>query len=175
MRTHVVVGALGALGFLFGCAHQPEVKPTAAAKPAPVAQPAPVAAPAPGPAVKTATEAALPPLDAIHFDFDKSVIHAEDFGTLNAIGSFLVANLDRVITIAGHCDERGTVEYNIALGDRRAQSAKDFLVRLGVAAERIKTISYGEERPVDPGHDETAWVKNRRDEFQLGLKERAQK
>ena len=70
-----------------------------------------------------------------------------------------------VITIEGHCDERGTTEYNLALGERRANAAKDYLVRLGVDASRVSIISYGEERPVDPGHDESAWSKNRRAAF----------
>ena len=69
------------------------------------------------------------------------------------------------MTIGGHCDERGTNEYNLALGERRAESAKNFLVSLGVNASRLKTISYGEEKPVDTGHDEAAWSKNRRAHF----------
>lgn len=74
-------------------------------------------------------------------------------------------NADANIRIEGHCDERGTSEYNLALGDRRANSAKKYLVDLGISAERLSTISYGEEKPADPGHNEAAWAKNRRDEI----------
>lgn len=141
------------------------------AQPTPVAQaappPAPVEAPPPAPAE------ARPDLAAIHFDFDKSEIRSDDQARLAGIGEYLGAHDDRQITIAGYCDERGTVEYNIALGDRRAASARDYLLRLGVDGTRIRTISYGSSNPVDPGHDETAWSQNRRDEFQLKLKERA--
>jgi len=80
----------------------------------------------------------------------------------------LLRRLPRVsIMIEGHCDERGTEEYNLGLGDKRANSARDYLVSLGVSATRIKTISYGEERPFDPAHTEEAWAKNRRAHFVL--------
>ena len=72
-----------------------------------------------------------------------------------------------IIKIEGHCDERGTVEYNLGLGDRRAMSVKNYLIDLGISADRIETISYGKERPVDPGHNEDAWAKNRRAEFRV--------
>ena len=74
---------------------------------------------------------------------------------------------DVVIKIEGHCDERGTVEYNLSLGQKRAQATQDYLTGLGIAASRISTISYGKERPVDPGHTEAAWAKNRRCEFRI--------
>jgi len=74
-------------------------------------------------------------------------------------------NIQRKITIEGQCDERGTEEYNIALGERRANSAKRYLINLGVSTDQLSTISYGEERPADPGHSEEAWAKNRRSEF----------
>src|SRR5262249_19769396 len=117
---------------------------------------------------------ASPALDPIHFDFDKSIIHAEDQAILVGIGDYMVKVLAVKLVVTGNTDERGTVEYNIALGDRRASAARDYLVRLGVDAARIKTISYGEEKPVDAGHDEAAWAKNRRDEFQLKDGQRAQ-
>ena len=75
-----------------------------------------------------------------------------------------------VVTIEGHCDERGTAEYNLALGDRRALAARNYLVTLGIAADRLRTVSYGKEFPFDPGHDETAWLKNRRAHFVLTSK-----
>ena len=72
-----------------------------------------------------------------------------------------------VITIEGHCDERGTAEYNLALGDRRAMAAKNYLVTLGIPADRVRTVSYGSEFPFDPGHEEKAWLQNRRAHFML--------
>ena len=80
---------------------------------------------------------------------------------------FVKDNPNVRIRIEGNCDERGTNEYNLALGERRAESAKNFLLSLGISPDRIETISYGEERPVDPGHNDEAWAKNRNDQFTL--------
>lgn len=105
---------------------------------------------------------------AIHFDFDKSDIRAgEDRERLQNKAVILQEFSSISVTIEGHCDERGTNEYNMALGSRRANSAKEYLKVLGVDPSRIDTVSYGEERPVDPGHTESAWAKNRRDEFMV--------
>jgi peptidoglycan-associated lipoprotein len=104
-------------------------------------------------------------LNDIHFDFDKSNIRPEDGKILSDHAAFLSKNKNVKIVIEGNCDERGTAKYNLALGDRRAKAAKKYLVNAGVASKRIKTISYGKERPLDPGHDEDAWAKNRRDHF----------
>ncbi|MBW2018647.1 MAG: peptidoglycan-associated lipoprotein Pal [Deltaproteobacteria bacterium] len=101
----------------------------------------------------------------IHFEFDKSRLLPEAKEILRHKAKWLMAHPDISVIIEGHCDERGTNEYNMALGDRRAQSAKSFLVDLGIARERLTTISYGEERPVDPRHNEEAWAKNRRAHF----------
>ncbi|HEY2377517.1 MAG TPA: peptidoglycan-associated lipoprotein Pal [Gemmatimonadaceae bacterium] len=103
----------------------------------------------------------------IHFDFDKSDLRDDSRATLDAKVPVLAANPDVTIRIAGHTDERGSVEYNIALGQRRAAAAKRYLTERGVAATRIETISYGEGRPVSDGHDESAWAQNRRDEFEI--------
>ena len=103
----------------------------------------------------------------IHFDYDKSFIREEDKPTLRAVADYLMANPKASILIEGHCDERGTAEYNIALGERRAESAKSYLVSLGVKPGDLPTVSFGEEKPLDPGHDETAWAKNRRAHFVL--------
>ncbi|PYP95126.1 MAG: peptidoglycan-associated lipoprotein Pal [Gemmatimonadetes bacterium] len=103
----------------------------------------------------------------IQFDFDKSKIMTGDVAVLDQKVAILTANPDIKIRVAGHCDERGSAEYNIALGNRRAATAKQYLVKHGIDAGRIATISYGEERPLDPGHDEAAWAKNRRDEFEI--------
>lgn len=101
----------------------------------------------------------------IHFEFDKSRLLPEAKEILGRKAEWLGAHPDVSVIIEGHCDERGTNEYNMALGDRRAGSAKSFLVDMGVAQGRLTTISYGEERPVDPGHNEEAWAKNRRAHF----------
>ncbi len=104
-------------------------------------------------------------LKRIHFDFDKYNIRHEDAEILEKNAAVLKKFPTVKIQIEGHCDERGTNEYNLALGERRASSAKKYLVSLGIDEKRISTISYGEERPLDPGHNEGAWTKNRRAEF----------
>jgi peptidoglycan-associated lipoprotein len=101
----------------------------------------------------------------IYFEFDKSTLTPAAQDNLMRKAEWLRENPDTMVTIGGHCDDRGTNEYNLALGDRRAESAKAFLVDLGIDASRLTTISYGEERPVDPRNNEEAWAKNRRDHF----------
>ena len=105
------------------------------------------------------------PMLPIYFDFDKYVIRPDQKKRLIANAEFLKKNPRLIVRIEGNCDERGTNEYNMALGERRAMSAKKYLVDLGIAADRIRTISYGEERPLNHGHDEHAWSQNRRDDF----------
>jgi len=104
-------------------------------------------------------------LKDIQFDFDKYNIKPEGANTLEENARWLLANPTVHILIEGHCDERGTNEYNIALGERRSRSVSAFLAALGVSPERIKNISYGEEMSLDPGHNEIAWAKNRRAHF----------
>ncbi len=101
----------------------------------------------------------------IYFNFDDSSLIPEAQEILQMKAKYLSQNPDLSIIIEGHCDERGTNDYNIALGDRRAGSVKSFLMDLGIEASRMRTISYGEEKPLDPGHDESAWSKNRRAHF----------
>ncbi|MEE9496372.1 MAG: peptidoglycan-associated lipoprotein Pal [Desulfobacterales bacterium] len=101
----------------------------------------------------------------IYFEFDKSTLTPAAQDSLLRKAEWLRENPAATVTIEGHCDERGTNEYNLALGDRRAESAKAFLIDLGIDPSRLTTISYGEERPVDPRHMEEAWAKNRRDHF----------
>ena len=101
----------------------------------------------------------------IHFEFDKSRLLPEAKEILRQKAKWLRAHPDVSVVVEGHCDERGTNEYNMALGDRRAQSAKTFLMDMGIASGRLTTISYGEEKPLDPRHDEEAWAKNRRTHF----------
>ena len=104
-------------------------------------------------------------LKDIHFDFDKYDIRPADVDALRENAALLTQNITVKIQIEGHCDERGTIEYNLALGLRRANSAKNYLISLGIKADRISTISYGKEKPLDPSHHEEAWAKNRRDHF----------
>jgi peptidoglycan-associated lipoprotein len=101
----------------------------------------------------------------IYFAFDRSDLSPAAQAVLKKKAAYLQANSDISVFIEGHCDERGTPEYNMALGDRRAESAKSFMVNMGIAPQRMTTISYGEERPVDTGHNEEAWAKNRRAHF----------
>lgn len=105
--------------------------------------------------------------EAIYFDFDKSFIRLEYRPVLQEKAAFLKDYPDMRVRIEGNCDERGTNEYNLALGDRRGSSSKNFFISLGIAADRIETISYGEERPRGLGHDEASWSQNRRDDFVL--------
>ena len=100
--------------------------------------------------------------DTVHFDTDKSDVNSEGQGILAQQAKWLVAHPNVRVTLEGHCDERGTREYNLALGDRRATSAKNTLVAAGVSPDRINTISYGKERPVATGSDESSWAQNRR-------------
>ncbi|KTF69897.1 peptidoglycan-associated lipoprotein Pal [Sphingomonas sp. HT-1] len=100
--------------------------------------------------------------DTIHFGLDQSDIDQESRAVLDSQAKWLVAHPNVRITLEGHCDERGTREYNLALGDRRANAAKNYLAAQGVSADRITTISYGKERPVAMGSDEASWAQNRR-------------
>ncbi|WP_455365632.1 peptidoglycan-associated lipoprotein Pal [Kaarinaea lacus] len=100
----------------------------------------------------------------VYFDFDSSVVHDDSMPMLKAHAEYLVSN-GNTITVEGHCDERGTREYNIALGERRADAVRRILLANGVAANQIKIVSYGEERPAALGHDEQAWAMNRRSEL----------
>jgi peptidoglycan-associated lipoprotein len=98
----------------------------------------------------------------VYFEFDKSTLDSMSQDILSRKADWMRDNQDIVVSIEGHCDERGTNEYNLALGEKRAESVKSFLVDLGIDAYRISTVSYGEERPVDSGQNEEAWAKNRR-------------
>jgi peptidoglycan-associated lipoprotein len=104
-------------------------------------------------------------LKDIHFDFDKYDILPEDAGILKENAALLMNYPKVKIQVEGHCDERGTNEYNLALGERRANAAKKYLLSLGISTDRISSISYGEEKPLDAGHNEEAWSKNRRGHF----------
>jgi len=149
----------GAL-LLAGCPKKPEVATGApraeAPAPVPEARPEP-APPAPAPAKE--------PLQDVFFDFDKSTLRDDARKSLNENIQWLKATPAVQIRVEGHCDERGTNEYNLALGERRAKVVRDYLVAGGIDAKRISTVSYGEERPFVQGHDESAWKWNRRGHF----------
>jgi len=109
-------------------------------------------------------EIKMPVVEDVFFEYDSAALSGTAKRTLEKNADQLKdANAD--VTIEGHCDERGTIAYNLALGERRAKAAKDYLVSLGVPGNRLKIISYGKERPFDPGHTESAWSKNRRAHF----------
>jgi len=103
--------------------------------------------------------------ETVYFDFDSSAIRSSEKSKISAVADYLKANAVKAVRVEGNCDERGTEEYNHALGERRALAVREELVRLGITPTRIDTISYGKDRPADPGHNEAAWRLNRRDEF----------
>jgi len=107
------------------------------------------------------------PLANIYFDYDKALIREDAKPVLEANSSWLNKFKTIKILIEGHCDERGTEEYNLALGEKRAKNTMDYLTTLGIAANRMRIISYGKSQPVDPSHDEAAWQKNRRAQFMV--------
>jgi len=110
------------------------------------------------------------PLRPLFFELDSSDVSSDGQQVLQANAAVLKKYPTMQITIEGHCDERGTAEYNLALGERRALAAKNYLVSLGVGADKVKTVSYGKEFPFDPGHDDAAWLKNRRAHFVITAK-----
>ena len=97
-----------------------------------------------------------------YFEFDRAVLTQEDLAALEMHATVLRNNRDRSVVIEGHCDERGTREYNLALGERRADAIRSYLTSAGVSPRQVETVSYGEERPEDPGHEEVSWARNRR-------------
>lgn len=175
-----VLPILGLTLLLAGCPKRPAMTAATAPPPVPpaaVAPPTP-AAPAPAPvapapvAPPTAVTPAPPTeyqandaLKPIYFAFDKSDIRPGDAKVLDATAAYLKANAGQLVLIEGHCDERGTNEYNLALGERRAKAAMNYLVSNGIEAGRITTISYGKERPVCSEHNESCWARNRNDTF----------
>jgi peptidoglycan-associated lipoprotein len=113
----------------------------------------------------SAEEAVAANLQDVYFDFDSYGIRSQDMPVLKKMAEWLQANPAIRLTIEGYCDERGTTEYNLALGQKRAGAVKDYFVASGVSDQRLKTVSYGKEAPVDAGHTEEAWAKNRRAHF----------
>ena len=105
--------------------------------------------------------------DTVYFDYDKAAVKTSELPKLTSVADYLKAHPQADLKVEGHCDERGTEEYNRALGERRALAVRERLVNLGVKSDRVTTVSFGEEKPADPGHDEAAFAKNRRSEFIL--------
>jgi peptidoglycan-associated lipoprotein len=158
----VLVSLVGAMGF--GCAHDDtSAKPvTASVDVAPRAPKPPAATPKPeAPPTVSSTRGGD---DAIYFDFDSSLVRDDARPVLQKVGAE-VKEGGQSLAVEGNCDEVGTVEYNLALGEARARSAKEYLVHLGVPARRITIASYGSQRPKFPGHDEEAHAMNRRDDL----------
>jgi len=149
------------------CAHEQQATAPATSAPvvaqAPAVQPAEAAQPA-APPKQTDELTRLLSQPISHFSFDQALLSSEDRGQLQALAKALRANPSARIQIAGNCDERGTEEYNLQLGQKRAAVAESYLTRLGVEPARLDTISYGKNRPLDPGHTEQAWAANRRDD-----------
>ena len=110
------------------------------------------------------------PLQAVFYDYDSSELNGAGQMALSENAQVMKNYASWVITIEGHCDERGSAEYNLALGERRALSARNYLVSLGISGDRLRTVSYGKEFPFDPGHTEDAWAKNRRAHFVITAK-----
>ena len=110
------------------------------------------------------------PLKPVYFELDSSDLSTANQKALDEDAAILKRYTSWAVTVEGHCDERGTAEYNLALGERRAIAARAYLVSLGIAADRLRTVSYGKEFPFDPGHDETAFAKNRRAHFVITAK-----
>jgi peptidoglycan-associated lipoprotein len=152
----------------------PEPTPTPEAAPIPVSPPStprPQPTPVPAPSVLSEPLSTLSGyLKPVFFDLDKADIRPEAKDVLGANAEFLRKYPTIRVTIEGYCDERGTREYNMALGQRRAAAAKDYLISLGTDGSRLTTISFGKERPFCTGHDETCWQKNRRDQFTVTAK-----
>ncbi len=177
MRASSLLMLLSTIAIAVGCGGK---KPPEEPAPQPAPTPAPTP-PAPAPdnsaelerkRMAEEAEARAKALKAdlaamINFDYDQATIRPPDEATLDRKAALLQANPNVKMRISGHADERGSDEYNLALGNRRAAAAKRYLENKGVDGGRLEVVSYGEERPLNPGHDETAYAQNRRDEFEV--------
>ena len=158
-----LIGLALVLGLAPGCASRKKVTSEANVQPPPTESttPAPPKEEKTPPPTTESTGERFSLEDAF-FDFDDFSLRQDAKSSLEKDGKYLEKNSGTSVVIEGHCDERGSVEYNLALGEKRARAAKDYLVSYGIPASRLTTISYGKERPFDDGHDEGAWAKNRR-------------
>jgi peptidoglycan-associated lipoprotein len=187
-RQHLCCVVVLGLALVGACAKKqapvarvtPPPPPPSAPDDRPPAPPTPVAEPRPVPPEPVAEDPIASrdigdinknsPFQPVFFALDSSDVDAPAQQALNANAEIMKKYPSWVVTIEGHADERGTAEYNLALGERRAMSARTYLVSLGLSADRLRTVSYGKEFPFDPGHDEAAWAKNRRAQFVLTSK-----
>ena len=162
-RTAIALAALGAVA-LAGCSKKPpaELPPAPQANAGPPAPVGPATPNGPVPGTEAHFAQVMQGRDVIYFDTDKYNIDADDQQALSQQARYLQQYPNVRVTIEGHCDERGTRDYNLALGERRANAAKNYLASLGVSPDRISTVSYGKERPAALGSTEEAWAKNRR-------------
>jgi len=156
--------ALAIIGMSCGGGPEPVEEIPIDTMPAVVKDTTPPPPPPPPPPPKTLKESQL---QTVYFDFDKSDLRGDAKAKLDANYNLLVEFPDAMAKIEGHCDDRGTVEYNLSLGEKRAKAAQSYLISLGINANRLSIVSFGEERPVDPGQNEAAWAKNRRCEFRI--------
>ena len=189
-RAHAVFIPLLALSFMAGCGgskRKPAVTTDAAQPRQPAARPMPDPTPFPeepvdaGPdVVPLSDESARAedfsvsdpsgeggPLEDVHFAYDQAQLGDQARAILERHALWLQNHRSAKVAVEGHCDERGTVDYNLALGEQRARAARDYLVSLGVAADRLTSVSYGKEKPLDPASNEAAWAKNRRAHFRV--------
>jgi peptidoglycan-associated lipoprotein len=181
MRAPSLLMLLSAAAFAVACGGKAAPEEPAPQPAEPAAEPAPAPAPVDDSAERERLEKERMAREAaekartvtadlaamINFDYDQAVVRQADQATLDRKAAIMAANPSLKIRIAGHADERGSDEYNLALGNRRAAAAKRYLENKGVDASRIDVVSYGEERPLNPGNDETAYAQNRRDEFEV--------
>jgi peptidoglycan-associated lipoprotein len=180
MRVPSLLMLLSAAAFAVACGGKAAPEEPAP-QPEPAAEPAPTPAPVDDSAERERLEKERMAREAaerarvvaadlaamINFDYDQAVVRQADQATLDRKAAIMAANPGVKIRIAGHADERGSDEYNLALGNRRAAAAKRYLENKGVDGSRVDVVSYGEERPLNPGNDETAYAQNRRDEFEV--------
>jgi peptidoglycan-associated lipoprotein len=182
MKRMMVLSLVCLLVFGFAVSCKPKVKPAPVVQAKPQAQEQPKVEkvePPPPPQKPALTEEELflaksldqineeKPLGMIHFDYDKYAIRDDAKPVLETNAAWMRKFRSAKILIEGHCDERGTEDYNLALGEKRARSTYDYLVSLGVSADRMKTLSFGKSQPIDLGHDEAAWQRNRRAQFRV--------
>jgi len=153
-RFALMVAVAVSFGLLVSCAKRPVVKPDVEE----------FVSIAEEPEIRGKTFQKIADLKTVNFDFDRSDLRQDARNILKANADYLKQNTNLDILVEGHCDERGSAEYNMALGQRRATSVRSYYIQMGVSADRISTISYGEERPVDRGQNEAAWARNRRAE-----------
>jgi len=163
LATLALVAMTAASLTALGCASHKKVSTTVPPPPPAPTETETTAPPPPAPPPSTTEETeTVTSLRDAYFDFDDASLRSDAKTALEGDAKYLESHNGSNVVIEGHCDERGSVEYNLALGERRARAAKEFLVSYGIPATRLTTISYGKERPFDTGHDETSWAKNRR-------------